>query len=169
MLIPQPSRLAKIQMRFGLCHTIVLDKDSKFFGEFKEAVDLLQINRHVLSGGNHNPMLVERVNRYLNKGLKIMTNERDSVRVAMEAILLLLYAWNSAPIPGTDLSWCFVALGREFQFPIDFSANKHFELTSNIPHLPSRHTHVTSPSASRPSTKLPVFWSRSSVPTIVNS
>jgi hypothetical protein len=125
------SGLMKIQLRFGLCHTIVLDKDSKFFGEFKEAVDLLQINRHVLSGGNHNPMLVERVNRYLNKGLKIMTNERDSVRVAMEAILLLLYAWNSAPIPGTDLSRCFVALGREFQFPIDFSANKHFELTSS--------------------------------------
>jgi hypothetical protein len=56
-------------------------------------------------------MLVERVNRYLNKGLKIMTNERDSVRVAMEAILLFLYAWNSAPIPGTDISRCLVALG----------------------------------------------------------
>ena len=49
----------------------------------------------------------------------------------MEAILLLLYAWNSAPIPGTDLSRCFDALGREFQFPIDFSADKHFELTSS--------------------------------------
>jgi hypothetical protein len=108
----------------------VLDKDSKFFGVFKEAVDLLQINRHVLSGGNHNGMLAERVNRYLNKGLKIMTNKRDSVRVAMEAILLLLYAWNSAPIPGTDISCCIVALGQEFQFPIDFSANKHLELTS---------------------------------------
>jgi hypothetical protein len=108
------SGVMKIQLRFGFCHTIVLDKDSKFFGAFKEAVNLLQINRHVLSGGNHNPMLVERVNRYLNKGLKIMTNERDSIRVAMEAILLLLYAWNSSPIPGTDLSRCFVALGREF-------------------------------------------------------
>ena len=85
------SGIMKIQLRFGLCHTIVLDKDSKFFGVFKEAVDLLQINRHLLSGGNHNGMLVERVNRYLNKGLKIMTNERDSVRVAMEAIILLLY------------------------------------------------------------------------------
>ena len=123
------SGIMKIQLCFGFCHTIVLDKDSKFFGEFKEAVDLLQINCHVLSGGNHNPMLVERVNLYLNKGLQIMTNERDSVHVAMEAILLLLYAWNSAPIPGTDLSCSFVALGREFQFPIDFSANKHFELT----------------------------------------
>ena len=124
------SGIMKIQLNFGFCYTIVLDKDSKFFGEFKEAVDLLQINRHILSGGNHNPMLVERVNRYLNKGLKIMTNERDSLRVAMEAILLLLYAWNSTPIPRTDLSRSFVALGREFQFPIDFSTNKHCELTS---------------------------------------
>jgi hypothetical protein len=120
----------KIQLRFGLCHTIVLDKDSKFFGAFKEACDLLQINPHVLSGGNHNPMLVEHVNRYLNKGLKVMANECGSVRIAMEAILLFLYAWNSAPIPGTDLSPCFVALGREFQFPIDFYADKHWELTS---------------------------------------
>jgi hypothetical protein len=48
----------------------------------------------------------------------------------MEAILLLLYAWNSAPIPGTDILRCFVALGRKFQFPIDFSADKHLELTS---------------------------------------
>ncbi len=103
----------KIQLCFGFCHTIVLDKDSNFLGAFKEAVDLLQINRHVLSGGNHNPMLVEWVNQYLNKGFKIMTNESDSVHVAMEAILLLLYAWNSAPIPGTYLSRCFVALGRK--------------------------------------------------------
>jgi hypothetical protein len=32
----------------------------------------------------------------------------------MEAILLLLYAWNSAPIPSTHLLHCFVALGQEF-------------------------------------------------------
>jgi hypothetical protein len=37
------SAVMKIQLRFGLCHTIVLDKDSKFFGAFKEACDLLQI------------------------------------------------------------------------------------------------------------------------------
>ncbi len=75
-------------------------------------------------------MLVDRVNRYLNKGLKIMTKEHDLVRVAMEAILLLLYAWNSTLIPSTDPLRCVVALGCEFQFPIDFSANKHFGLSS---------------------------------------
>jgi hypothetical protein len=44
------------------CHTAVLDKDSKFFGVCCNALDLLQINCHVLSGGNHNLMLVEHVN-----------------------------------------------------------------------------------------------------------
>jgi hypothetical protein len=59
-----------------------------------------------------------------------MTNERDSVRVAHKAILLLLYTWNSCPIPGTDISRSLVAVGREFTFPIDYSTNKHWELTS---------------------------------------
>jgi hypothetical protein len=124
------SAIMKILLRYGFCHTSVLDKDSKFFGVCREALDLLKINCHVLSGGNHNPMLVERVNRYLNKGLKIMTNERESVRIALEAILLLLYAWNSCPIPGTDTR-SLVAVGREFAFPIDYSTGKHWELVSS--------------------------------------
>ncbi len=37
------SAIMKIQLQFGLCHTIILDKDSKFFGAFKEACDLLQL------------------------------------------------------------------------------------------------------------------------------
>ncbi len=60
-----------------------------------------------------------------------MCNERDSVRVALEAILLLLYAWNSCPVPGTDISRSLVAIGREFAFPIDYSSGKHWELTSS--------------------------------------
>ncbi len=69
--------------------------------------------------------MVERINRYLTKGLKIMTNELDSIHVALEAILLLLYVWNSCPILGTDISQSFIAAGREFAFPIDYSTNKH--------------------------------------------
>jgi hypothetical protein len=59
-----------------------------------------------------------------------MCNERDSVRVALEAILLLLYAWNSCPVPGMDISCSLVAGGREFAFPINFSSGLHWELTS---------------------------------------
>jgi hypothetical protein len=45
-------------------------------------------------------MLVERLNRYLNEGLQIMANERDSNCIALEAILLLIYTWNSCPVLG---------------------------------------------------------------------
>ena len=75
-------------------------------------------------------MHVKRVDRYVNKGLKIMCNERDSVRVELEAILLILYAWNSCPVPGTDISHSLVADGQEIAFPIYFSSGKHWELTS---------------------------------------
>jgi hypothetical protein len=77
------SGIMKIQLRYGFCHTVFLDKDSKFFGVCRKALDLLHINCHVLSGNNHNPMIVERVDGYLTKGLKIMTNERGSVRIAL--------------------------------------------------------------------------------------
>ena len=79
--------------RGGGLERVVLDKDSKFIGVCRKALDLLQINCHVLSGDNHNHMIVERVNQYLTTGLKITTNKCDSVRIALEAILLLLYAW----------------------------------------------------------------------------
>ena len=59
-----------------------------------------------------------------------MTNKRDSTRITLEGILLLIYAWNSCPVPGTDISCSLVAVGREFSFPIDFSAGKHAELYS---------------------------------------
>ncbi len=67
--------IMRIQLRYSFCHTIVLDKNIKFYSVCQEALNLLQINYHVLSGDNHNPMMVERVNRYLTKGLKIMTNQ----------------------------------------------------------------------------------------------
>jgi hypothetical protein len=74
-------------------------------------------------------MLVERVNHYLTKGLKIMSNEWDSVRIASEAIhWVLYYVWNSCSVPGTDISCSLVAIGCEFAFPIDYSRGKHWEL-----------------------------------------
>ncbi len=125
------SAIMKIQLRYGLCHTIALDKDSKFFGVFCKSLDLLQINCHVLFGDNHNPMLVEPLCRYFNKGLRIMTNEWKTVRVALEALLLLLYAWNLCLVPGTDISRSLVAVGREFAFTINYLRSKNWELTSS--------------------------------------
>ena len=63
--------LMRIWLRFGFSHTIVVDKDSKFLGEFVKTAALLCINIHVLSGENHDPMIVERICRYLNSCLTI--------------------------------------------------------------------------------------------------
>ena len=60
-----------------------------------------------------------------------MCNERDSFIGALEAISILLYAWNFFPVPGTDISRSLFAVGREFAFPIDYSSGKHWELTSS--------------------------------------
>ena len=123
--------LMKIWLRFGFSHTIVVDKDSKFLGEFAKTAALLKINIHVLSGGNHDPMIVERICRYLNSCLTVFCNERGNNRVALEGILMSLYAWNSAPVVGTDISRSLLVTGREFNFPIDFSSEQHQILTSS--------------------------------------
>ena len=125
------SAIMKIKLQYGFCHTIVLDEDSKFFGVCHEALDLLNINCLILSGDNCNPMLVKQICGYFNKGLTIMCNEPDTVWVALESPLLLLYVWNSCPVPGTDISCSLVAVGCKFVFPIDYSSRKHWQLTSS--------------------------------------
>jgi hypothetical protein len=54
--------IMKIILGFRFCHTCIHDKDSNLFGVCRETLGLLQINCHVLSNGNHNPMLVEWLN-----------------------------------------------------------------------------------------------------------
>ena len=124
--------IMKILLSYGLCHTIIVDKDSKFMGVFKETIKLLQFNLHVASGGNHDPILNERVFRYVNKGMRVITNSLGSNRSSSQAIGMLLYAYNSAPVTGTDISRSLIMTGREFHFPIDYSTNEHTNLTFGV-------------------------------------
>ena len=43
------SVLMTIMIHHVICHTLVIDKDNKFFNVFFEVVDLLQLNCYVLS------------------------------------------------------------------------------------------------------------------------
>jgi hypothetical protein len=142
--------LMKLQLRYGFFRALVLDKDSKFYSTFRETAALLKIQTHTLSGGNHDPMLVERLCRYFNKALKVFCNERGrDPCVAHEGLAMSLYAWNCGPIPGTDLSRCLVTCGREWEFPIGFSAQKHLELVSaprNIHNFAQRQAQLLSAS-----------------------
>ena len=118
-------------LRFGMSHTIVLDRDSKIFKIFKATCELLELNVHTLSSNNHDLMIVDRVTKYLNKGLKILCQEQESTQIGREGILLLIYGWNSCPIPMTDIYRSLVVCGREFTFPINFSSEQAIRLTTD--------------------------------------
>jgi hypothetical protein len=118
-----------ICLTLGLPHTIVIDKDSKFRKTFEETMNLIQINLHVASGGNHDPVLTERFHVFANKSLSLFCHERASIRVAAEGLQLCKYAWNSAPVIGTDISRSLVCIGREFRFPIEYTSAVHVNLS----------------------------------------
>jgi hypothetical protein len=136
--------IMKILLANGLAHTIIIDKDSKFRAVFEETMELLQINLHTASGGNHDPILTERFHVFLNKSLTLFCNERDSIRTAPEGIQLCCYAWNSAPVTGTDFSRSLIVTGREFRFPIEYTPSKYINLNpsplsvENFAHIQER-------------------------------
>ena len=65
------SALMKIWLHFRFSNTIVVDKDSKFLDVFAQTSALLNIKIHVLSGENHDPMIVERICRFINSCLTV--------------------------------------------------------------------------------------------------
>eukprot|EP00957_Ditylum_brightwellii_P024268 1830422-Ditylum_brightwellii.AAC.1 len=78
--------IMKILLQYRLCHTIVVDKDSKFMAIFVKTMELSNINMHVESGGNHNIILPEQFFCFLNSGLAVIISKRDSTKVSTEAI-----------------------------------------------------------------------------------
>jgi hypothetical protein len=122
-----------ILLRYGLAQCVITNPDYKFKGNFKEAFATLKVNHHLSARGNHNAILVERFNRYLNAGLQVFNNDRETNRVFVGGTHMLTYAWNSCPVLGTDLSRSLLTVGREFHIPIDFEASRQmsFEVTDN--------------------------------------
>ena len=57
--------------------------------------------------------------------------DRQSNDVFVPAGIAVGYAWNSAPIDGTDILRSTVAIGREFRFLIDINLSALPQLTQN--------------------------------------
>ena len=124
------SALMQIWLWFVFSHTIVIGKDSRLHEVFAETAELLHIDIHILSAENHDPMLVEHVYHILNFSLAMFfLTSTVLLKVAQETVLLSIYTWNSAHIPGTDISCSLVVIGWDFYLSIDFSDNKHMSLT----------------------------------------
>ena len=119
----------------GFPRLLVVDADTKFMAVFTTMCKFLTIKLHTLSKGNHKGQLVERFNKYLNKAVKIALNDRSDNKSWVEAALLSIYAWNSAPITNTDIVRSVVAFGRHFPFPIDINQDE----LNDVKDIPAQH------------------------------
>jgi hypothetical protein len=108
-------------LKFGMCGMVVVDAGSSFLAVFEAMCEVLQIRCHAAAKGNHKAVSVERYFRFLNKAVTIAINDRDDHTVWVAAAMTAGYAWNSAPIDGTDILRSVAAVGRPFPFPIDIA------------------------------------------------
>ena len=108
-----------VLLSYGICAVVVVDDGSTFKGIFKEMIELLKITLWTLSRGNHKGNSAERYHRFLNKTQAITGNDRGTHGNFIQNAKTSQYAWNSAPIDGTDVPRSVAAIGRQFRFPLD--------------------------------------------------
>ena len=106
-------------LRFGLCSLVIVDADNRFLVNFCHMCAALNLTLAPLLKHNHPAMRVERFNHFLSKVVSIVTSDRGSATVFKEAAFVASYAWNPAPIHGTDIVCSFPAIGRILRFLID--------------------------------------------------
>ena len=123
-----------VLMKFGLCHLVVIDDGTPFKGAFVAMCKALALNYDILAKRNHKGLTVEHFHRFLNKAVTIAMEDRQSNDVFVPAGIAAGYAWNSAPIDGTDILRSTVVIGREFRFSIDINLSAPPQLTQNNSH-----------------------------------
>lgn len=111
--------MSDVVLTFGMCAVVVVDAGSSFRGIFEEMCTLLGITFWILARGNHKGNGAERYHRYLNKVQTIEGSNVGTNTNFMRIAKTTQYAWNSAPIDGTDIVRSMAAVGRDFRFPLD--------------------------------------------------
>ena len=104
---------------FGLPNLIIVDAGSEFAGDVTAVVKLIQIRYYAVTRENHQALMVERFHRYMNKVQRLHAADCETPEDWIIGISFAVYAWNAAPIEGTDIPRSYAAIGREFALPID--------------------------------------------------
>jgi hypothetical protein len=91
-------------LKFLMCSMVVVDAGSNFLAIFEAMCNVLKICFHAAAKGKHKAVKnIERYFRFVNKAVTIAINDRDDSSVWVPAAMTAGYAWNSAPIDGTDI------------------------------------------------------------------
>ena len=95
---------------------------------------MLNLNYDILAKRKHKVLCVEHFHRFLSKIVTIAAEECGTNNVFVPTGIAADYAWNSAPIDGTDILDSIPAIGRKFNFPLDINLNaipKFFQNDAN--------------------------------------
>ena len=91
--------------------------------------DALNLNYDVLAKRKHKGLTVEYFHLLLNKSVTIAAEERSTNDIFVPVGVVAGYAYNKAPIDGTNILCSIPAIGRRLRFPIDISLNDLLKLT----------------------------------------
>jgi hypothetical protein len=111
----------------GLPITILIDPDSVFKGVMIDMCNHLGIKYHVVAAEQHDGILCERFHRYLNKVMRLLGADRSSFQKWRMDVSFAQYAWNAAPVDGTDIIRSFAAKARTFRFPLEIKQDEEIE------------------------------------------
>lgn len=120
-----------ILLKFGLCYLIILDDGISFKGAFIAMCEALHSNHGIFAKRNHKSITAEHSQRFLYKSVAIAAEERGTNDSFVPASVPSGYAWNSAPIDGTDILCSIPAICRGLQFLLYVNLNTFPKLMQN--------------------------------------
>ena len=94
----------------------------------------LNLNYDVFAKRNHKGLSAAHFHRILNKSVIIAAEERGTNNIFVPTSITAAYAWNSAPIDGTDTIRSVLAIGRALNFPLDINLTAVPKLIQNNAH-----------------------------------
>ena len=144
-------------MKLDLYHLVVLDTGTPFKGVFIAMCQALNINYDLLAKWSHKGLSVEYFRRFLNKSVPIAAEERGTTNIFVPDGIAAGYAWNSAPINGTDILRSIPAIGRELKLPLDINLNAMPKLVQNNANAALEYLKLTDSSRSFSSSILKIL------------
>ena len=101
---------------------VVVDADELFIGVFRKTFEETLLMRvHAVGRGNQKSIVNEGFHCYLKKIHKLNLAYKVSLRLWLQGLFFALYAWNSVPVDGTDISESVVFFERELPVSIELS------------------------------------------------
>ena len=104
--------MKNLVLLFSMVPILFVDSHSWFKSVFKDICAALGIIYWPLARGNHKGMSIEKYHRFLKKTQAILGQDRGAHELFLKNAKTSQYAWNSAPIDGTDILKKIAAVGR---------------------------------------------------------